>query len=68
MKLQSFESGTIDVIPINVQNIFDRFITFLTISNQVLKLQSFEWLDCASTQVTSYTQMKIHNMLIVTYL
>ena len=68
MKLQSFESGMIDVIPANVQNIFHGFMAILTISRELMKLQSFEWLNCASMQVTSYTQMMIHNMLIVTYM
>ena len=68
MKLQSFESGVIDVIPANVQNIFHGFMPVLTISHVLMKLQSFEWLNCASMQVTSYTQMMIHNMLIVTYM
>ena len=42
MKLQSFESDVIDVIPGNVQNIFHRFMTVLTISHELMKLQSFE--------------------------
>ena len=66
MKLQSFESGVIDVILVSVQNIFHRFVAVLTNSHELMELQSFEWLNFASMQVTSYTQMMVHNMLIVT--
>ena len=43
-----------------------KFYGVLTILLELMKLQSFEWLNCISLSVTSYTQMNLHNMLIMT--
>ena len=43
-------------------------MVILTISHELMNLQSFEWLNCVLTYVTLYTQMSIQNMLIVAYM
>ena len=50
------------------KNDFTVFIVVLTIYHELIKLRSFEWLNCFSTLVTSYTRVNIHNMLIVAYM
>ena len=50
------------------KNNFNVFIVVLTIYHELIKLRSFEWLNCFSTLVTSYTRINIHNMLIVAYM
>ena len=50
------------------KNDFTVFIVVLTIYHELIKLRSFEWLNCFSTLVTSYTRINIHNMLIVAYM
>ena len=50
------------------KNLLHSFMFVLTISHELRKLQSFEWLNSISTEVTSYTQINIHNMLIVDHM
>ena len=60
-RLQSFQFGTSDVIPATVRNsypwfllilwrknISHTFMVVLTISHELMKLRSFEWLNCVS--------------------
>ena len=43
-------------------------MVILTISHELMKFKSFEWLNCVLTYVTSYTQISMKNMLIVAYM
>ena len=42
-------------------NFLKRFMVFLTIFHEHMKLQSFGWLNCVLTLVTSSTLMNTHN-------
>ena len=47
------------------KNLLWSFTVFLTIFYELVKLQSFEWINCISTSMMSYSRMNIKDMLIV---
>ena len=75
MKLQKFEFGVSDATLANAKNIWrliffaylkrknllQSFMLFLTTFHELMKLWSFDWLNCVLTLVTSSAQIVIIN-------